>query len=549
MAITTFPQEFKHIYIDAELIGSGGFARVFRARRKDGKVVAVKIPLNLDETTGRSFLREIISWQRLSHGNIVSLFDANILPIPYLELEYVEGGSLEELKKPLQVAEACDVIFDIAEGLKYAHKQGILHRDLKPHNILLTGGLFPKITDWGLSRVIAESKSSSQYSFSPVYASPEQISPKKFGKPDERTDIYQLGVIFYNLLTNELPFKGEDLTEIATAIALEEPVPPSSLNLEAQKVEHIVLRCIAKKKEDRYQSVGELQKELAEFIKRDYRESLKLIPGAGDMKRSAFYCAELCLVHAKLGDVKEALKFALDLKNYAGGEAKKDVDALAEGLMFRMEQGLSIDEELINKMEVVLHQVKMGWGRQREKSPQGKLQREQEEKERQEREEERLKKEPEKQEPLRRQREEEEREKQGRLRREEKEKKSRFSCDAANIKVAIRTSPEEAQRYTQIVLSNAYSKDTALKLLNSFRIVQEIDRCCSQGNYGEIKGKLQILLEALEGAKAGSNLIRIVQNDLESVSIIGDTDASAQRAGKLLCGNLIDMWINEVLKI
>ncbi len=117
-------------------------------------------------------------------------------------------------------------------------------------------------TDWGLSRVIAESKSSSQYGFSPVYAAPEQVSSKKFGKPDERTDIYQLGVIFYNLLT--------------------------------------------------------------------------------------------------LGDVKEALKFAFDLKNYAQGDVRKDVDALVEGLKYRVESGLRIDEEMFGKMEVVLHQVKMG---------------------------------------------------------------------------------------------------------------------------------------------------------------------------------------------
>jgi len=118
---------------------------VFKARRRDGKVVAIKIPLNLDEATGRSFLREITSWQRLSHRNIVSLFDANILPIPYLETGIYGRGKPWGTEKAASGYKGMpNVIFNIAEGLKYAHKQGIVHRDLKPHNILLTGELVPK---------------------------------------------------------------------------------------------------------------------------------------------------------------------------------------------------------------------------------------------------------------------------------------------------------------------------------------------------------------------------------------------------------------------
>lgn len=243
-----FPDELKHLYNEVDFIGSGGFARVFKVKRRDGKIVAVKIPINMDEAIGRSFLREITSWQRLNHRNIVSLLDANILPIPYLEQEYMESGNLESPKKPFDVAKACEIVFDIAEGLKYAHKQGIVHRDLKPQNILLSEDGIPKITDWGLSRIMAESKSLTPHGYTPAYAAPEQISPKNFGKPDERTDIYQLGVIFYNLLTNDLPFKGDDLIEIAFAIVNEMPAAPSELNPEAKEVDRIVLRCLMKKR-------------------------------------------------------------------------------------------------------------------------------------------------------------------------------------------------------------------------------------------------------------------------------------------------------------
>jgi serine/threonine protein kinase len=264
-----FPNELEHLYDEAEFIGSGGFAQVFKARRKDSRVVAVKIPLKLDEVTGKSFLREITSWQRLNHRNIVSLFDANILPIPYLEQEYMDGGNLEGIKKPLEIVKACEIVFEIAEGLKYAHKQGIVHRDLKPQNVLLTKDNVPKITDWGMSRVVDAFKSSTQQGFTPVYAAPEQVSPKKFGNTDKRTDIYQLGVILYNLITNDLPFKGDDLVEIASAIVMEEPIPLSKSNPEAWEVEPIVLRCLSKKKEDRYQSVEELQEKLFEPIKKE----------------------------------------------------------------------------------------------------------------------------------------------------------------------------------------------------------------------------------------------------------------------------------------
>ncbi len=139
-----------------------------------------------------------------------------------------------------------------------------------------------------------------------------------------------------------------------------------------------------------------------------------------------------------------------------------------------------------------------------------------------------------------------------------REKEFRFSCDAPTLKVALRTNPEEAERYAHTVLSNAYSRDIALKLIHTFRIVQEIDRCCIQNQYGEIKfnnkgydeiqDKLHILLDALESAQVGDNLIRMVKDNLDKISITGETNASAEQIRKL-CGNLPDMWINEILKI
>ncbi len=354
-----FPSQLAYKYTDVELMGKGGFARVYKAKRKDGKVVAVKIPLSLDENTGRAFLREITNWLHLKHPNIVRLYDVNILPIPFLEMEYCES-SLEKLPKPLPVEVASSIVFNIAEGLKYAHSKGIIHRDLKPSNILLKNGT-PKISDWGLSKVMTETHSTTLASFTPFYASPEQTS-RRFGKPDHRSDIWQLGVIFYQLVTGRLPFEGDDLIEVVSRIATDEPVPPGELNPEAKDVEHIILTCLRKDMEERYQSVAELQFEMATYLGVRYKRELKRSITVNDASRAAFYAGKLMLMFLKMGNLKEAYKYASDLKFYARGELTKDVESLAEQIKLRLEEGLSFaGEELLAKAEVIAHKVSLGF--------------------------------------------------------------------------------------------------------------------------------------------------------------------------------------------
>ncbi len=254
-----FPNELESKYTEIKYIGRGGIAWVFSARRKsDEMMVAVKIPISFDEMTGKSFLNEIAAWETLRHPNIVKVTAVNILPVPFVEMEYVPD-SLEAIEKPIPVWKAVHLIKGIADGLKYAHEQGFIHRDIKPHNILLDKDFVPKITDWGMSKVLAnEVKKSSIAGFSLSYAAPEQVSPSEFGRTDERTDIYQLGVVFYELVTGSVPFGGESIVEVGNAILREQPIPPSEFNSDAAVVEKIIQKCLEKDPAKRYQSSAEL---------------------------------------------------------------------------------------------------------------------------------------------------------------------------------------------------------------------------------------------------------------------------------------------------
>jgi len=253
-----FPATLMDRYRDVTFIGKGGLARVFRAvRREDGVVVAVKVPISFDETTGRIFLKEMKLWEGLSHPNIVRICSVNILPVPYVEMEYVPQ-SLAGATLPLPPAEAAGIIEDIVHGLMYAHEHDIIHRDIKPHNILLAEDGTAKITDWGLGTVMGDGHESSIVGFSIQYAAPEQIAPRRFGDADVRTDIYQTGVVFYELLTGRRPFGDGGLGEMTDAILGETPTPPSSIVPAASPWDAVVMRCIAKEKDDRYPDAAAL---------------------------------------------------------------------------------------------------------------------------------------------------------------------------------------------------------------------------------------------------------------------------------------------------
>lgn len=261
-----FPESLHDKYSDVEFIGKGGLARVFKARRrKDGVLVAVKVPINFDEITGRLFLKEMRIWEGLEHPNIAKLYSVNIFPVPYVEMEYLETP-LAAVEKPLSAGEAVKIIYEVAEGLGYAHSRGIIHRDIKPQNIMLTSGRTAKITDWGLGKIMSDGNETTVVGFSLNYAAPEQVAPSTFGHPDERTDIYQLGIVFYELITGRKPFSGSGVAEVTDEILHKQPVPPSDAGVEDDLFDEIVMRCLEKKPEDRFSSVEEFRKSLEKIM-------------------------------------------------------------------------------------------------------------------------------------------------------------------------------------------------------------------------------------------------------------------------------------------
>jgi hypothetical protein len=263
----SFPAEISDRYYDIEFIGSGGISRVFLARkRENGEVVALKIPIHFDETAGKCFMKEIMAWEGLDHPNIVQVSEVNILPVPYVEMEYVDR-TLNALPRPLPSRKAAEIILGIARGLAYAHKKGIIHRDIKPQNILITPDGTPKITDWGMSKVMGAVIVPTLTGFSLSYAAPEQVAPQTFGDTDQRTDIYQLGTLFFELVTGRVPFEGDEIGRVSSRIVSEEPESPSAINPEAVEVEPIIKKCIEKDPAMRYQSAEELIAELEKYLK------------------------------------------------------------------------------------------------------------------------------------------------------------------------------------------------------------------------------------------------------------------------------------------
>lgn len=259
-----------------EEIARGGMGVVYRARQRSlDRIVAVKLLLFPKfagpEAIGR-FRVEAGAAAKLQHPNIVAIHEiGEEEDQPYFSMDYVEGVNLEQFvrEQAIDPLSAGAYVKTLAEAIHYAHDQGILHRDLKPSNVLLDSSGRPRITDFGLAKVLTNDASltqTGQVLGSPGYISPEQTAGKD-SAVGIQADIYSLGAVLYFLMTRRPPFEGESLTEILEQVRHLEPVAPRLLvsNL-PRDLETICLKCLRKETRHRYASAGELAEDLGRFL-------------------------------------------------------------------------------------------------------------------------------------------------------------------------------------------------------------------------------------------------------------------------------------------
>jgi eukaryotic-like serine/threonine-protein kinase len=255
-------------------LGAGGMANVYLAEDQElGRRVAIKI-LNdrhaNDEQFVERFRREAKNAAALSHPNIVSIYDRGEAEgTYYIAMEFLEGRSLKELivqRGPAPITVTVEYVRQILSALRFAHRHGIVHRDIKPHNVLVDAEGRVKVTDFGIARAgTSEMTEAGSIVGTAQYLSPEQARGTDV---DQRSDLYSLGIVLYELLTGTLPFTGDTPVEIAMKHLSTVPESPSARRPDVPRdLDLIVTRALAKDPADRYQSAEEMDADLARFAR------------------------------------------------------------------------------------------------------------------------------------------------------------------------------------------------------------------------------------------------------------------------------------------
>jgi serine/threonine protein kinase len=255
-------------------LGSGGMAIVYKAiDLMLERTVAVKL-LREDNTQDAAFRanfrQEARAAANLSHPNIVTVhdfgWDQNQL---FIVMEYLPGTDLKTLihqKGIFKVTEAVEMMIQICAGVGYAHRAGLVHCDIKPHNILVTPDTRLKVTDFGIARALSTIPAEEHNEI--VWGSPHYFSPEQARgvAPSPASDVYSLGIILYEMLTGELPFKSEDSTELARMHREDKPIPPRRLNPKIPvTLEDIILKVLSKEPSARYRTADQLGRVLIAF--------------------------------------------------------------------------------------------------------------------------------------------------------------------------------------------------------------------------------------------------------------------------------------------
>jgi predicted Ser/Thr protein kinase len=272
-----FPPELRFLadwprYRVERLLGSGGMGTVYKAFDPTlGRWVALKFLYRNDATHAERFLREARAQARISHPNVCQIHEVGEAEgRPYIAMQYIDGRSLGELCEELTLDDKVRLVRDVARAIHAAHRSGLIHRDLKPGNILLareeTGEVHPYVVDFGLAMAQDEISLSrtGMISGTPAYISPEAAQ----GRPlDRRTDVYSLGVVLYELLAGEPPFTGGNLARVLVRLVQEDPRPLRQIApATPEDLETIVAKCLEKDPARRYESARELAEDLDRFL-------------------------------------------------------------------------------------------------------------------------------------------------------------------------------------------------------------------------------------------------------------------------------------------
>src|SRR5690348_13435080 len=294
----TTPQHLSDRYELGEILGFGGMSEVHLARdlrlHRDVAVKVLRADLARDPSFYLRFRRDAQNAAALNHPAIVAVYDTGEAetatgPLPYIVMEYVDGVTLRDIvhtEGPMPSKRAIEVIADACQALNFSHQHGIIHRDVKPANIMISKTGAVKVMDFGIARALADASSVTQTAAvigTAQYLSPEQARGEKV---DARSDVYALGCVLYEVLTGEPPFVGDTPVAVAYQHVREDPVPPSARRSSIPpELDAVVLKALAKNPDNRYQSAAEMRADLVRVHSGQPPEAPKVFT---DAERTSF---------------------------------------------------------------------------------------------------------------------------------------------------------------------------------------------------------------------------------------------------------------------
>jgi eukaryotic-like serine/threonine-protein kinase len=297
----TTPHHLSDRYELGDILGFGGMSEVHLARdqrlHRDVAVKVLRADLARDPSFYLRFRREAQNAAALNHPAIVAVYDTGEAetpngPLPYIVMEYVEGVTLRDIVHtdgPMEPRRAIEVIADACQALHFSHQHGIIHRDVKPANIMISNTGAVKVMDFGIARALADASNVTQTAAvigTAQYLSPEQARGEKV---DARSDVYSLGCVLYEILTGEPPFVGDSPVAVAYQHVREDPVPPSQRHEGiSPELDAVVLKALAKNPDNRYQTAAEMRSDLVKVHSGEQPDAPKVFT---DAERSSLMSA------------------------------------------------------------------------------------------------------------------------------------------------------------------------------------------------------------------------------------------------------------------